>query len=568
MKRAWLLELTATLAAGFLVAQPAVPGHVTGAVDVKVTLDNPGLPDPLPDPLPEPTPGFDAQNKESPETSLAISPVNPAIVAAVAIDGRMFVPPAMVALWAGLYVSTDGGATWFNTFVPGFRTDASPAGLASPLRGFASATDPVVKFDAEGHLYVAGIAANFPGFPVDEGARPDNVAYVARYDYTPGTPAGVNTPTSAGNPPHFTYAFTTIVDKGSVRIHPPQGAPHPSSSSISVGNFVDKPWLWADTHPASPCRGTLYHASTRKTGFDDEPGASIIVFSRSTDGGRTFSQPHPLSQKGHDGFSQGANIGTGPDGRVYVSWRSNLTPLGSEVRQIRVARSDDCGQRFGKPVTAALFNRMRNSNVATGLIAASPTLSWIAVDDSDADVVYVAHQGLAGPLGFPSVPFDADVFVARSVDGGQTWDAPVRVNDDATGRHQFFPTVAVSGGILHVAWYDLRQSLGNSVADARADVFYASSVPGANPLRFSHNVRVTDLSFQPNCNIVPGFAFIGDYIELAARVEGATHVVHVAWADNRDMNPCLLPGDSVPDPLPPQIFNQNVYTDRLEVVVP
>jgi hypothetical protein len=567
MRRAWLLELTATLAAGFLVAQPAVPGHVTGAVDVKVTLDNPGLPDPLPDPPPEPTPGFDAQNQSQQNPSLAISPVDPSILAVVANDARMFIPPPL-ALWMGLYVSIDGGATWFNTFIPGFRTDTSPGGLASPFRGFASSTEAAVRFDAEGHLYVAGIAANFPGFPVDDGARPDNVAYVTRYDYTPGTTGGLSTPTSAGNPPHFTYAFTTIVDKGSVRVHPPQGAPHPPNESISVGNFVDKPWLWADTHPTSPCRGTLYHAITRKTGFDDEPGASIIVFSRSTDGGRTFSQPHPLSQKGHDGFSQGANIGTGPDGRVYVSWRSNLTPLGSEVRQIRVARSDDCGQRFGKPVTAALFNRMRNGNAATGLVAQTPTLSWIAVDDGDADIVYVAYQGLAGPLGFPSVPHDADVFVARSEDGGQTWEDPVRVNDDATGRHQFFPTVAVSGGVLHVAWYDLRQSLGNSVADARADVFYASSVPGANPLTFSHNVRVTDQSFQPNCSIVPGFVYIGVYIELAARVEGKTHLVHIAWADNRDMNPCLLPGDPVPDPLPPQIFNQNVYTDRLEVVVP
>jgi hypothetical protein len=294
------------------------------------------------------------------------------------------------------------------------------------------------------------------------------------------------------------------------------------------------------------------------------------VFSRSTDGGRTFSQPHPLSQKGQDGFSQGANVGTGSDGRVYVSWRSNLIPLAT----IRVARSDDCGQRFGEPVTASLFNRVFNNKRPAGLLTTFSTLSWIAVDDGDPDVVYVAHQALAGPIGSPNLPHDADVFVARSVDGGQTWDTPVRVNDDATGRFQWFPAVAASGGVLHVAWYDSRNSLspgdagytGNPVSDARADVFYASSNPGSNPLSFSHNVRVTDQSFQPNCSIGPGFAFIGDYIELAARVEGATHVVHVAWADNRDMSPCLLPGDPVPDPLPPQIFNQNVYTDRLEVV--
>ena len=100
MRHAWRLELTATLAIGLIAAQPAVPGHVTDAVDVKVTLDNPGLSDPVPDPLPEPTPGFDAQNQSQQNPSLAISPVDPAILAVVANDARMFVPPPL-ALWRG-----------------------------------------------------------------------------------------------------------------------------------------------------------------------------------------------------------------------------------------------------------------------------------------------------------------------------------------------------------------------------------------------------------------------------------------------------------------------------------
>lgn len=123
---------------------------------------------------------------------------------------------------------------------------------------------------------MAGTAVNFPGFPVDDGARPDNVVYVTRYDYTPGTSAGLSTPTSAGNRPHITYAITTIVEKGPVRVHPPQGASLPPNGSISVGNFVDKAWLWADRHPTSPCRGTFYHAITRKTGFGPRPSTPQI----------------------------------------------------------------------------------------------------------------------------------------------------------------------------------------------------------------------------------------------------------------------------------------------------
>ena len=90
--------------------------------------------------------------------------------------------------WLGFYLSQDGGATWFNTFVPGFVSDTSPAGQASPLLTLDASGDPVVRFDAAGNLYVAGIAFNRN---FDQPDRPvDNVVYVARYDYTPGSPAG------------------------------------------------------------------------------------------------------------------------------------------------------------------------------------------------------------------------------------------------------------------------------------------------------------------------------------------------------------------------------------------
>ena len=111
------------------------------------------------------------------------------------------------------------------------------------------------------------------------------------------------------------------------------------------------------------------------------------------------------------------------------------------------------------------------------------------MDDGDADIVYVGYQGLAGPLGFPSVPHDADVFVARSVDRGQTGEAPVRVNDDATGRHQFFPTVAVSGGVLHVAWYDLRHSLGLGDAGFTGIPVADAGPMSSTPRRFPGRTR-------------------------------------------------------------------------------
>ena len=62
----------------------------------------------------------------------------------------------------------------------------------------------------------------------------------------------------------------------------------------------------------------------------------------------------------------------------------------------------------------------------------------------------------------------ANVFVTKSRDGGSSWSAPVRVNDDpvatASGRgtDHFQPGVAVDNtGAVGVCWYDRRHSAIN-----------------------------------------------------------------------------------------------------------
>ncbi len=131
------------------LATAALAATVTGGADVKVTNDNNNVDGGTPNP------GFDAQNRQSNETTVAINPVNPDIVAAGANDYRMVTVTGDV--WFGLYVSADGGATWFNTLVPGFPSDTSPAGLASPLLGLDGSGDPVVRFDSEATCTLPGL---------------------------------------------------------------------------------------------------------------------------------------------------------------------------------------------------------------------------------------------------------------------------------------------------------------------------------------------------------------------------------------------------------------------------
>ena len=530
-----------------LTASPASKaGDVETGPNIKVTRDNNNV-----DGLVA-TPSFDARNNQQRETSVAISPVDPETVVIASNDLRLFDETQFetIGSWIGINVSIDGGATWFNTMIPGFAHDTSEAGATSPLKRWviASSSDPTVRFDAAGNFFVSGLVASVIGPNPKIVEVPDNLIFVSKYNYIPGTRAGVSTPNAAANPPNFTYAFTTIVDRGAISALPFRARPQ------IAGQFDDKPWLAVDKHPASQCFGNVYMAFTP---FNGANGTFPTVFSRSTDGGVNFSAPVVISQKGRDGSptGEGANIAIGTDGRIYVSY-STFSSINGDQQSVSVVRSDDCGGHFSKPVPAAVsFITMQLFE--PGLTFRTPTLPWLAVDDTNSDVVYVAYTAKQGS------PSHADVFVVRSTDAGTTWEAPVKANDDATKKHQFFPAITVSNGALHVAWYDLRDSAnpGNpAVTNDVLGVYYASSnTATASYPAFSQNVRVTDVGFDPFCA-----SFLGDYIELAAHFDGVKHVVHVAWTDLRDIPPDLCHSTEFV-PLHTGVLNENIYTGRLLV---
>jgi hypothetical protein len=535
------LLVLVTCIVGLALVPSALGFHVTDGTDVKVTNDNNNVDGGTPNP------SFDAQNRQSNETTVSISPVAPPggdvgdLVAAGANDYRMVT--VTLDVWFGVYLSQDGGATWFNTFVPGFPSDTSAAGLASPLLGLDASGDPVVRFDSTGDLYVNGIAFNRN---FDQPDRPvDNLVYVAKYDYTPGTPAGGSTPSSAGNPPNFTYAGTTVVDRGAV------GFAVPGASGFA-GTFTDKNWMEIDTNSSSssPCAGNIYVAHTN---FHGVGGNSPIVFSSSTDGGQTFTGPKTISTGGPSGTpnNQGADIAVGPTGTIYVAY--NAFERSTGLDSINLVKSTDCGRKWTRPVFVGAVNAPQ----APGVAFRTPTFAFVSADDTDRNIVYVAYQSLAG---------DYDIYVQRSSDGGATWGAPVQANEDPGSRHQIFPTIDVSNGDLHVAWYDFRHSA--TAANEALDVYYASSNTAGVPYpAFSHNERVSDVSHNGNCLLFGGgtAAFHGDYNELDAHWAGLNHVVHVAWADNRDVSPCDL--DPAAGPLSNNTGNrnQNIYADKLVV---
>jgi hypothetical protein len=126
----------------------------------------------------------------------------------------------------------------------------------------------------------------------------------------------------------------------------------------------------------------------------------------------------------------------------------------------------------------------------------------------------------------------ADIFLVTSTDRGQTWSAPVRVNDDTTQNDQFFPDVAVHGqGVVQVTWYDRRNDPENRLIDV-----YRARVT-VNGQTVSANERLTTVSFPPAVGYDPtaNRTYMGDYIDVKAFVTpaGRTTFFGAAWGDNR-----------------------------------
>jgi hypothetical protein len=205
----------------------------------------------------------------------------------------------------------------------------------------------------------------------------------------------------------------------------------------------------------------------------------------------------------------------GPNGEVYVAW------LGRDNSTINIRRSDDNGQTFINPIaangTVVAINQIPDT--LNGSIRADSFVS-IAVDQNSgaAYIVYAASSGND----------NASVFLVKSIDQGQHWTAPLKVNDDATTTDQWMPSVAVnSTGEVGVMFYDRR----NDPSNMNIDVYMAVSSDGG--ATFLANQRITTASFPPAVNFDPRIAnnYMGDYNHLVA--DGTRF--YMVWGDNRDL---------------------------------
>ena len=118
--------------------------------------------------------------------------------------------------------------------------------------------------------------------------------------------------------------------------------------------FSDKDSLWADNTASSPFFGNVYASWTSFRSLGKSPNAAPepIMFSRSTDGGVTWSPPIQLSAAvdnitAPNGGRQGSIIRTDSNGVVYVFWEGFDKSLNQDVEYM--TRSFNGGRSFERP---------------------------------------------------------------------------------------------------------------------------------------------------------------------------------------------------------------------------
>lgn len=263
--------------------------------------------------------------------------------------------------------------------------------------------------------------------------------------------------------------------------------------------YEDKPYLITDNSTTSQHQGNIYIAWTR---FDEYNSpfpydSTQIVFSRSTDGGRTFDPPFRISDSGGDCADgddtvEGAVPAVGADGEVYVAW--------SGPKGMMFDKSTDGGKTFGKD--KVLWDLPGGWDLdIPGIYRCNgfPVTKADLSDGPNRGRVYINWVDLRNG--------DHDVLLAYSDDQGETWTDPIRVNDDekGNGKDQFFTWLAIDpgDGSVNLIFYDRRRHEGT-----KTDVILARSVDGAKTF-VNHRLDMEPFECDES-------TFFGDYTGIDA----------------------------------------------------
>ena len=378
----------------------------------------------------------------------------------------------------GVAVTFDGGRNWLASGLPGL-TPCSGGGE------FLRASDPWFDFASNGDLYHATLVVSRSLIGLLLGDERTGRSAIVVHKSTNG---GV---TWSGP--------VALVDEDFNGLH-------------------DKQSLTADPFDED----YAYAAWDR---LDFEQGGGPALFSRTTDGGRTWSAPTVLYDPGPNGQTVGNQIVVLPDGAV-VAFFVDIEIVEqdgeeSENLTLALARSPDRGRTWSEPIFIAPM--LPSSNLVEpdsgDPIRGGEELFDVAVDPARGTLYAVWQDARFDESGHEAVALSA------SADGGRTWTEPVRINrtprdPPALQRQAFVPSVAVNArGDAAVTYYDFRFNTPGGIAATDAWAITCrprGALTCSDPANWGNETRLTNLSFDLAEAPRAGGLFLGDYAGLAA----------------------------------------------------
>jgi hypothetical protein len=249
-----------------------------------------------------------------------------------------------------------------------------------------------------------------------------------------------------------------------------------------------------------------------------------IRFARSTDHGVTFTVTRVDNPSG-PGRAVAAQPFVGPNGEVYVAWNDYA------ANTIAFNRSLDGGVTWAQPVVIA--SKIIPFDIA---IPAESFRGALVYPSCGADRSSGVHRGRLYCSWMDLNPArNTDIKMSFSDDDGSTWSPTVAPTDPLSGVDRFNHWLAVDPvtGDVNVSFYDTR----NDTTGSRfmTDIYFSQSRTGA--ASWLSNVRVSDVSSnEHDCNgVFPCVAIdygnqTGDYAGLAS-FGGVSYPI---WTDSRN----------------------------------
>jgi hypothetical protein len=269
----------------------------------------------------------------------------------------------------------------------------------------------------------------------------------------------------------------------------------------------DKEWFTIDK-TNGPGHGFQYQSDD---GINCSGGG--VEFQRSTNGGVTWQSPINIPNSpiyGTLDVDTNGNLFIGGEGNTFYCVRSSNAQFGGQTPTFDRSTAVNMGGDLGSGGI--------NGVGLTGML-------FLAIDRSGGPTNNNIYM-LASVV--PPGRSTTDVMFVRSTDGGLTFSAPHKVNDDPVNPNKWhwFGTFSVApNGRLDAVWYDTRNAANNT----DSQLFYSFSTDGG--VTWSANVAVSN-SFNP-FEGYPNQNKIGDYITIVSDETGG----NVAYSATFNFNP-------------------------------